>query len=285
MLWKNLTCAEFPDAVARSKGVCVIPIGATEKHGQHLPVGTDTIVVGRIAEEAAEEEEVVVFRPFAFGQLLGLQHFDGSVCLSTRLMMDYLTELCREIARSGFKKILLLNGHGGNVAYLNYFCQSTREEKKDYVVVTGKCWPIRPQEILKAIGGRGRKFFPQLTDEDIATLEAFTAQKMETGHGCFQETLSALGVKPDMVRLDLMNSEDGCSTHRFDHVEKAGLYNPYNWLGNQPNSLQATYHPGANERLGAASRKLMIEKTVKLYRALKDDEEYLKINDEWNSSW
>lgn len=285
MNWENLTCAEFPEAVVRAKGVCVVPVGATEKHGQHLPVGTDTIVVDQVARDAAECEEVVVFPPFAFGQLLGLQHYDGSVCLSTRLLMDYLTELCREIARSGFKKILLLNGHGGNVAYLNYFGQSTREEKKDYVVLNGLCWPVRPAEILKAIDERGRDAFPQLTDEDIATLESFEAQPQETGHGCFPETISMLGVRPEAVHLDRMNSEDGRSTHRFDHIANAGLSSPHTWLGNQPNSLHATYHPGANERLGAAAHKLMVEHVAHMYKVLKDDEELLKINDEWNHRW
>ena len=284
MLWENLTCAEFPDAVARSKGVCVVPIGATEKHGQHLPVGTDTMVIERTAWDAAEKEEVVVFPAFGYGQLLGLQHFDGSVCLSTRLMMDFLTEICREVARSGFKKILLLNGHGGNTALLNFFCESTREEKKDYVVVTGKGWSAGLDALQATVRERGREAY-ELLEEDIATLESYFDQPMDSGHGCFAETLAVLGVKPELVHLDRMDSEDGRSTHRFDHISQAGMYSPYNWFGNYPNQLAASYHPGANERLGKAFHRLRVEKVAEMFRVLKEDEELLKINDEWNKRW
>ena len=285
MLWENLTCAEFPDAVARSKGVCVVPIGATEKHGSHLPVGTDTMVAEQVAWDAAEKEEVVVFPAFGFGQLLGLQHFDGSVCLSTKLMMNFLTEICREIARSGFKKILLLNGHGGNNALLNFFCESTREEKKDYVVLTASHYSLDIADLLKDIKEQGMEAFPELTEEDVETLESYFAQPMYSGHGCFTETLSLLGTRPELVHLDRMNSEDGCSTHRFDHISQAGMYSPYNWFGNYPNQLAASYHPGANERLGRALHRIRVDKTAEMFRVLKEDEELLKINEEWNNRW
>ena len=133
MLWENLKCQEFPTAVKESKGVCVIPIGAMEKHGLHLAVGMDCIAVEEVARRAADLEPVVVFPTFWFGQLNNLQHMDGAVCLSTKLILDYLGELCREIARSGFKKILFLNGHGGNPPLLHTFSSICREEKKDYV--------------------------------------------------------------------------------------------------------------------------------------------------------
>ena len=54
MLWENLKSQDFAAAALQTQGVCVIPIGATEKHGLHLPVGTDTVVVDELARRAAE---------------------------------------------------------------------------------------------------------------------------------------------------------------------------------------------------------------------------------------
>ena len=66
MLWENLREEEFKDAIEKSKGVCILPIGCLEKHGQHMPVGTDVIQVAEIARMAAEEEDAVVFPPMYY---------------------------------------------------------------------------------------------------------------------------------------------------------------------------------------------------------------------------
>ncbi len=74
MLWEELKASDFNDALECSGRVCVVPIGATEKHGPHLPLGTDNMIAAQVARDAAEMEEVVVFPTFNFGQLLGFQH-------------------------------------------------------------------------------------------------------------------------------------------------------------------------------------------------------------------
>ena len=59
MLWENLREEEFKEAIEKSKGVCIIPIGSLEKHGQHLPVGMDSIAAAKWCELAAEKEYAV----------------------------------------------------------------------------------------------------------------------------------------------------------------------------------------------------------------------------------
>ncbi len=113
MLWENLREEEFDAAIEKSNKVCVVPIGCLEKHGQHLPVGTDTQTAYYIAKEATKLEDVVVFPPVYFGDVLGLYMWKGTIAFSSELLQQMLTELCAEIARNGFKKILILNGHGG----------------------------------------------------------------------------------------------------------------------------------------------------------------------------
>ena len=61
MLWENLREEEFENVIKESKGVCIVPIGCLEKHGQHLPVGTDYIEAMTIVKAAAEIEDAVIF--------------------------------------------------------------------------------------------------------------------------------------------------------------------------------------------------------------------------------
>ncbi len=285
MLWEELRVGQFEEAVQRSGGLCVIPVGATEKHGPHLPVGTDTMIAHGVAKAAAEVEEAMVFTPFHFGQLLGFQHLPGSICLSTQLIQDFFTELCGEIARTGFKKILLLSSHGGNAQILDVIAQRTQESKKDYVVITGNCYHRHPRELLKVLQEQGREAFPYLTDEDVAVAESFCAQPMDTGHACFCETLALMGVRPELADLAIMDSEDGRNTARLDKLWAMGLYSPYFWAAGFPNHYACTYHPGANERLAKAMHTLNVRHVAGLFKAIKEDRELLKVNSEWNAKW
>ena len=284
MLWENLKCQEFPEAVEKSKGVCVIPIGAMEKHGLHLPVGMDSIAVETVARLAAEVEPVVVFPTFWFGQLNNLQHMDGSICLSTKLILDYLGEICREIARSGFKKILFLNAHGGNPPLLHTFSSICREEKKDYVVAAVEFYLPAIAAIRDAIRSKPEEF-SYLTPEDVHTIESYFDTPKEEGHACLEETLMLLGVRPETVDVSLMDKESGLSIHRMDHLTKLGIYASQIWFADHPNHHEATYHPGANERLGKALLQIRVESVANIFKVFKEDEELLKQNSEWNSRW
>ncbi len=285
MIWEELKIGDFEQAVERAKGLCVIPIGATEKHGPHLPLGTDCMIARGVAKAAAEIEEAVVFEPFNYGQLLGFQHHKGSICLSVNLIIDYLTELCAEVARNGFKKILLLSSHGGNGDILKVIAQKTQESKKDYVVVAGECYHRHPSQMLEAIDNGGRGDYPYLTDGDVETLRSFCAQPMEVGHACFGETLALMGVRKDLADLSIMNTENGENTHRFDHLSDLGLYSPYFWAGSYPNHYASSYHLGANERLAKAMYQLNVKRVAAIFKAIKEDKELLAINDEWNKKW
>ena len=73
MLWEYLREEEFPAMIDRAHGVCAMAIGCVEKHGQHLPLGTDTLKGGKILEMASEREEVCIFPRMYFGDLQGSQ--------------------------------------------------------------------------------------------------------------------------------------------------------------------------------------------------------------------
>src|SRR5437879_4030172 len=132
MQWEDLTAPEFSKAVKTSKGLCLLPIGVMEKHGNHLPLGTDLFTGRTIALEAARQEPVVVFPPYYFGQIHEARHVPGTVALPGPLLLEMLEQVCAEIARNGFKKILIFNSHGGNASLLPFFAQLSLEKDRGY---------------------------------------------------------------------------------------------------------------------------------------------------------
>jgi len=134
--WAEMTSPEIKEAAVATGGVCIVPMGVYEKHGDHLPLGTDVLCSSTLAIRAADIEPAVVFPPYYFGQIVEAKHWPGAIAIKHDLMTALLENLCEEIARNGFKKILLLNGHGGNEAFLSLFSFRMLECPRDFTVYT-----------------------------------------------------------------------------------------------------------------------------------------------------
>lgn len=132
--WEELTGADFASAIQKSQGVCLLPFGILEKHGPHLPLGTDLINVRYVSLHAAEREFAIVFPEYYFGQIFEARHEPGTIAYPAHLQMELLQATTDEMARNGCKKILIVNGHGGNSSFLPYFAQSQLASPHDYVV-------------------------------------------------------------------------------------------------------------------------------------------------------
>src|SRR5436305_262500 len=132
--WDELTASEWPKALLMSDSTCILPIGILEKHGPHAPIGSDLIQVREWAARATKQEYAVVFPDYFYGQINEARHQPGTFALPSRLVWELLDATCEEIARNGFKKILIVNGHGGNPQLLRFFIQSQLERRRDYVV-------------------------------------------------------------------------------------------------------------------------------------------------------
>lgn len=92
---------------------CVVPLGSTEQHA-YLSLATDTTLAERVANEAAEPLGVPVFPPLAYGITPYFMAYPGTVTLSLATYEQVLTELLASVRRHGFRRILVVNGHGGN---------------------------------------------------------------------------------------------------------------------------------------------------------------------------
>ena len=278
MLWENLREEEFKEAIEKSGGVCIVPVGCLEKHGQHLPVGTDVIHSQEVARLAAEEEYAVVFPSMYFGEKSGSGEYAGTVMFSAPLRFEILKETCKEIARNGFKKILFYNGHGGNHTMLLNYSRSVLFDKEDFMVFKADLGVVIVPQILEE-HKEGK--YDYLTDEDVKTLQALVDNKVDLGHGCFVETGLVYGSRPETVRIDKMDQESGLSTHRFDEFGKRGIQTHFSWMGNYPNSYTGGYHPGLTETIAKAMVEHSKDNLKKQIKFLKEE----TISDEFLAEW
>jgi creatinine amidohydrolase len=253
---EEITSPQFIGAVEKAGGVCVIPLGIIEKHGPHLPLGTDLFEAREIAVSAAKKEYTIIFPPYFTGQIFEAKHQPGAIAYSKDLMWKMLEETCAELSRNGLKKIILLNGHGGNNNFLQYFCQAQLAEQNNYVVVF-----FRPGED------------PDL-DKEIASLEK---AKLD-GHAGEEETSMMYVIRPDLVDLGAIKNESGLDQDRLKGLPFG--YTGIWWYAKYPNHF-ASDVAQPNEKLG----KLLIEKDAKqlavLIKFMKSDNSIEKLQDEF----
>ena len=276
MLWKNLLSCEFNEAVKKAKGVCAIPIGCVERHGDHLPVGCDTIWGAEFTRRAAEEAQVVVFPEMYFGEKSGAGEYPGTIIFPTTLIWQILEQSCYEIARNGFSKIVLLNSHGGNTSMLQAFARQILQKKPDFQVFVFDYGLPSLEKLLEH-----KEDFPYLTLEDLSCLEDYVKQKKKGGHGCFRETACCVDTCPELCKMENMERVDGKSIARLNGLSAHSLYSPFVWMANFPNSLSADFHEGMNERIARAIGAVQTKKAADMFRFLKEETATTEYHKEW----
>jgi creatinine amidohydrolase len=250
--WEELTGQDFVEAIKRSQGTCLLPFGILEKHGPHMPIGTDLLNVRYTALHAAEQQYTVVFPEYYFGQISEARHEPGTIAYSRDLQLALLQATTDEMARNGCKKILILNGHGGNDSLLPYFAQSQLDKPHDYVVyLFGERTP--------ASGGPKKK----------------TTTDMHAGES---ETSKMMIVRPDLLHQDRAASESGADQHRLNLPE--GVYTSIWWYARFPDHYAGDGSAGSQE-LGEYQMKWWIDSVSKVIAAIKADDVSLKLQNEF----
>jgi len=222
---EELTSPKFAKAVDLARGVCVIPLGIIEKHGPHLPLGTDLFEAREIAFNGASKEYAVVFPPYFVGQIFEAKHQPGAIAYSAELMWKMLEETCGELSRNGLKKIILVNGHGGNTSFLQFFCQSQLAKQNDYIVVLFQPGndPINAKEIKSL---------------KKASLD---------GHAGEEETSMMSFINPSLVDLAALKNESGLDQNRLSILPFG--YTGIWWYAKFPNHFASDINT-PNKRLG-----------------------------------
>jgi creatinine amidohydrolase len=113
--YELLTWPEINEAVAQEK-VIVLPVAATEQHGHHLPLDVDNKLVGSVCEAAGKvaPELMLVMPPVSYGYCNHVMDFPGTITIQPTTFVNLLLDITRSVAYHGFKRIILINGHGSN---------------------------------------------------------------------------------------------------------------------------------------------------------------------------
>ena len=250
--WEELTATEFSSAIQHSQGTCLLPFGIIEKHGPHLPLGTDLLNVRYATIHGAEQEFAIVFPEYYFGQIFEARHEPGTMAYSARLQLELLQETTDEMARNGCKKILIVNGHGGNNSLLPYFAQAQLSMPHDYVVYVYRGASAAP----------GRP--PMKTKVD--------------GHAGESETSHLMITRPDLVHMDRAAAESGADLNRLDLP--VPVYTGIWWYAKFPDHY-AGDGTAANKELGEFDMKHWADGIAAAIRAVKSDQNSLKLQKEF----
>jgi creatinine amidohydrolase len=250
--WEELSAADFRQAIEQSKGTCLLPFGILEKHGPHLPLGTDLLNVRYASLHAAEKEYAVVFPEYYFGQIFEAKHEPGTIAYSRELQLKLLQETTDEMARNGCKKIVIVNGHGGNESLLPFFAQSQLEKQHDYVVYVQ--W-----------GRDEPKGGPQKKD----TLDMHAGQS---------ETSTLMISHPDLVHIDRATSESGADQKRVNLPND--VYTGIWWYARFPNHYSGE-GALATKELGEFEMNAWINAIAAAIRAAQADDQSLRLQNEF----
>ncbi|MFD1451368.1 MULTISPECIES: creatininase family protein [Oceanobacillus] len=104
---------EVKEKINQSK-IAILPIGAVEAHGPHLPLGTDNILAERLSQKIAERVNGLVLPTLPYGQVWSLRDFPGSINISNRSLIAFLVDIGESLYKQGFKTFTMVNGHLGN---------------------------------------------------------------------------------------------------------------------------------------------------------------------------
>jgi creatinine amidohydrolase len=255
--WDELTASEWPLALKRSNQTCILPIGILEKHGPHVPIGSDLIQVREWAARATRKEYAVVFPDYFYGQINEAKHQPGIFALPERIVWDLLEATCDEIARNGFTRIVIINGHGGNPQMIRYFIQTRLEQQRNYAVY----------------------FFEPGSDAEFDKKVSALRKSDPAGdqHAGERETSSLLYLRPDLVKMDSANNESGVNQKRLSipHV-----YTAIWWYASYPNHY-AGEGAKATRELGQLVTEHTIETLITALKAIKADTKTIELQNEF----
>ena len=191
----HLTDATWTDAAAAETDLAVVPVGSTEQHGPHASLGTDAVTAEAVAEAGVEayDGEVVVAPPVSVGVAEEHRQFPGTLWVSEDTFREYVRETVASLAHHGWDRVVLVNGHGGNVAALREVAGTITRRDDAYAV---------PFTWFDAVGDHAA----------------------DMGHGGPLETALLRHVRPEMVDEDRVDeAKEGASDGWGDWVSGTNL--------------------------------------------------------------
>ncbi len=226
MQLQEMSWPEVSASAARDRPV-VVPIAAVEQHGRHLPVFTDSMLLGEVVRRAAEAlGDQVIWAPLLW---LGNSHhhleFAGTLSAAPRTYLDLLGDLVDNLVMHGFRRVLLLNGHGGNMVPAQQAIFEARQRyrtRADLLLLSATYWLLGSQ--------------PDAHDRSLV--------QSQMGHACEWETSMILHLAPALVG-DLRRLEAVSPTMPFEPAAQGWITRERSEPGHIGDPQRATAAKGA----------------------------------------
>jgi len=204
VFWDQLTWPDVAALVARMRAV-IIPIGAVEQHGPHLPLNTDWLLVSAVAERVSARTGVPVVPPLPYGTSASHGGWPGTLSLRPHTLAAVLEDVARWLYMAGVRQFFLLNGHEWNTAGMQTVVEGLRCGYSDVQVKLLNWWE-------------------PVAHEPEMSLDCPAAARL--AHGNLTETALMLYVRPDLVHLDRAAAEDDEDffwDYRMDQISRTGV--------------------------------------------------------------
>ncbi|MBI2194602.1 MAG: creatininase family protein [Planctomycetes bacterium] len=179
--YDEFTWPEIKEAVRQEK-VVVLPVGTVEQHGPHLPLAVDNLTSGELSRRAVERvpEEAVLMPQVSYGFNEHHLDFPGTIAISHEHFVGFIVDIGRSLAHHGFRKLLVINGHGSNIPFLEVACRRICNTTPAIAAIAAWWNLAKPaiREIRESPKPGGMS------------------------HGCELETSVILHLRPDLVQMD-----------------------------------------------------------------------------------
>ncbi|MBN1479522.1 creatininase family protein [candidate division KSB1 bacterium] len=259
MEWIKITAPEIEKLRAETE-VCIVPLGCLEKHSDFLPLGTDSLLAYKLACLAAEKEAAVVFPPQHYMMVASAAAQPGAIVFDAKLSMEIVERLFEEIARNGFKKIILYNFHGGNRNITPLFLQNhLARQPRDYVL-----------------------YMPKF-DWEVEDVIATYCHSNFGGHADEWETSLMLYLFPELVKMEQVPPRSvGQPQHRLTSLHKMDIKTPVDFY-----SIFPTHYAGeaefATTETGQKAVDVITDRLAQVIKTVKQDDETLRVQQEFSS--
>lgn len=191
--WEDLTGPDFAKALQQAGGVCILPFGSIEKFGPAGPLGMNLYMARTIANEAVKQEYAVIFPPYFVAQTTDVSNHLGTVSYSPELQQRMLQETVDEMGRNGCTKILISNGHSGNMGLIQWFVQNSTAKPHPYTVYATYPSPPRMSPPSPETAKLPKAMQPSHAGAD--------------GHGGEERIALLMSVRPDLVHPERAHDE------------------------------------------------------------------------------
>jgi creatinine amidohydrolase len=228
--------------VPRDRTVVVAPIAACEQHSRHLPTYTDTLLVTAVAEGVEQRlpQQVLLLPTLWFGASSHHLRFGATLSAEVDTHITMLCDLLTPLLEDGYQRLLLLNGHGGNIDTLHVALRRLQPRYRDRLLAGASYW--------------------ELAEKELAALAEGPRKVM--GHACEFETSMVLALRPELVRREEIKDDP-----RPDEPALRGLFHALDMKATTDHGAVG-YPERASADKGRACLAAAIDRTAEVVQAL-----------------